>query len=423
VKLNLLQQKGIYITPILFVLFVFFVPLSPSLKSIFFALGVASVLFNPDYNQYLFYAYNTYWGRIALLFVAFIALACCWSPAPFSIQMSVLSKYSKLIYLPILAVGFINPKTRFWCINAYLLSMVITFFVAILKLNGVVHMGDPTDSGDLFYNHIVTGFMMAIACYLALLYTLKFKGWPRLAYLAVVLITSYQTLFINTGRTGYVMYLILIGLFLIQKLPFKKALVGCIAFCGVVLLAYSLSPIMQEGVHDLITDVKYLQKNKVSTSTGSLGLRLRFHDYAHTLFSKHPIIGIGTGGFQYSYSQDKPIPAWGPILNDPHSQYWMTLSEQGIIGAVFLFLFLGGLLFASFQLKESRSILWGMLVAFCMGALTDSILCYSTAGYLLIIISALCFGEFVENYAMKKKELISPVNLGVQGYKETTGTI
>lgn len=412
-NLNFLQQKGTYLTPILFVLFVFFVPLSPSLKSIFFALGVASVLFNPAYNQYLFYAYNSYWGRIALFFVVFIAIACCWSPAPFSTQMSVLSKYSKLIYLPILAVGFINPKTRFWCINAYLLSMVVTFITALLKLYGIIHIGDPTDPGDLFYNHIVTGFMMAIACYLALLYALKTTGWPRAAYLAVVLITSYQTLFINTGRTGYVMYLILISLFLIQKLPLKKALMGFIAFCGVVLLAYSLSPIMQEGVHDLITDVKYLQKNKVSTSTGSLGLRLRFHDYAHSLFSKHPILGIGTGGFQYSYSQDTPIAEWGPILNDPHSQYWMTLSEQGLVGAVFLFLFLGSLLFASFQLKESRSILWGMLVAFCVGAFTDSILCYSTAGYLLIIMSALCFGEFIEHYAKQKREECSPVSLAV----------
>jgi O-antigen ligase len=168
---------------------------------------------------------------------------------------------------------------------------------------------------------------------------------------------------------------------------------------------------MQERVNDLMTDVHYLQEHKVSTSTGSLGLRLRFHDYAHSLFSKHPIIGIGTGGFQYSYSKDQPIPVWGAVLNDPHSQYWMTLSEQGIIGALFLLLFLGSLLFASFQLKESRAILWGVLVAFCIGAFTDSILCYSTAGYLLIIISASCLGEFIEQQAIKKKETCSAVSL------------
>lgn len=109
-NLESIQEKGLYLTPILFALFVFFLPLSPSLKSIFFVLGILSVLFNPKYNQYLGHAYNTYWGRAALLLVVFVALACFWSPAPIAIRMSVLSKYCKLLYLPILAVGFIQQK-------------------------------------------------------------------------------------------------------------------------------------------------------------------------------------------------------------------------------------------------------------------------------------------------------------------------
>lgn len=403
-NMTFLREKGFYLTTTLLFLFVFFIPISPTLKSIFFALAVASILLNPNYNQYLIYAYNSYWARVALLLVAFVALACLWSPAPFSIQMGVLGKYSKLIYLPLLAVGFMNSKTRFWCINAYLLAMVFTFIVALLKLKGIVHIGDPEDAGDLFYNHIVTGFMLATACYFALVYAFRTTGWMRLAYWVVILTSSYQMFFINTGRTGYAMYLLLMGLFLIQKLPLKKAFIGCVGLVGIMMLVYSVSPVMQTGVRNLIEDVKYLKKNDLSTSVGSIGLRLQFHNYAKLLFLEHPIRGIGTGGFQYRYSQDEPVFAWGPILNDPHSQYWMTLSEQGIIGELLLFLFLGTILLASFQLKEGRALLWGVLAAFCMGSFSDSILCYSTAGYLLIVISALCFGEFLEQYAEKRSE-------------------
>jgi O-antigen ligase len=403
VSLKSLQEKCLYLTPILFVLFVFFIPISPSLKSIFFALAVASVLFNPTNTKYLFYAFNTYWGRIAVFFVAFIALACCWSPAPFSLQMSVLSKYSKLLYLPILAVGFINPKTRLWCVNAYLLSMIVTFFTALLKLYGFVEVGLVGDVGTLFYNHIITGFMMAIACYLAAVYAYQSNGLRRAAYLLVFLITSSHVLFINTGRTGYIIYFVLMGLFLLQKLSLKKALLAFSVFTALFCLAYSCSTVMQNGVHGAISDIKFFQKNNPNTS---LGYRVQFHDYAQSLLMKNPVFGVGTGGFQYSFSQEQPIPAWGPILNDPHSQYWMTLSEQGIIGLSILVLFLGSLFFAAFQLKENGAMLLGVLIAFCLSAFSDSILCYSTAGYLLIVISALCFGEYIQRYAVENKKQI-----------------
>ncbi len=408
-NLKTLQEKGAYLTPVLFALFVFFIPLSPSLKSVFFVLAIASVLFNPYYNQNLFYAFNSSWGRLALLFVGFVALACLWSPASFSMQMSVLSKYSKLLYLPILAVGFISSKTRFWCMNAYLLSMVVTCITALLKIKGFVHVGNPIDPGELFYNHIITGFMMALACYVAALQGFKFKGWPRAFYLFVVLITSYQILFLNTGRTGYVIYLLVMGLLLIQKLPLKKAFVGMLVLSALMFIAYSLSPTMQSGIHNLIVDAQSLHANNANSS---IGFRFQFHDYAQSLVRKHPFFGVGTGGFQFSFIKDQPIPAWGKLLNDPHSQYWLTLSEQGLIGAVLLGLFFASLFLAAFKLTEYKSLLLGILITFCVGSSFDSILCYSTIGYLLIVFTALSFGESIEKYALeKKKELNSVPNL------------
>ncbi len=70
-----------------------------------------------------------------------------------------------------------------------------------------------------------------------------------------------------------------------------------------------------------------------------MGFRIQFHDYARSLFVKNPLLGVGTGGFKYNFIKDNPIPAWGPLLNEPHSQYWMTLSEQGLMGMLFLWAF------------------------------------------------------------------------------------
>lgn len=409
---KLLQHKGLFLTPILLALFMFFLPLSPSLKSIFFALAVASLLFNPFYNQYFFYAYNTYWGRIGVLFVLFIGLACLWSPAPVSMRMMVLSKYSKILYLPILSVGFISAKTRIWSINAYIVSMLFTCIVSVIKLKGWIHIGyDDLDPGELFYNHILTGFMMAIACYACALLACKYTGWKRIAYWSAVLITSCQILFLNTGRTGYIIYVLLMGLFLLQQLQFKKALLGMALFSAMILLAYSFSPLMQKGVKDIINNVASVALKMKSVpfqeqkNSNSLGYRLMFHDYAKSLFAQHPIIGFGTGAFQYQYSKEQPFFSfWGPVMNDPHSQYWMTLAEQGLVGIAFLLLFLGSLFYAAFSLRENKGLLLGILMAFCISAFFDSILCYSTAGYLLIVFSALCFGEFIEQQRSDSSE-------------------
>ncbi len=214
---------------------------------------------------------------------------------------------------------------------------------------------------------------------------------------------SVQVLFMNTGRTGYIVYFILMSLLLLQKLSFKKATLGIIVFSGLIILVYDFSPVMNVRVHDLFNDVKLWQHNNPNTS---LGFRLQFHQYAQSLWVKHPVIGIGTGGFKYTFSQDKPIPAWGDELNDPHSQYWMTLAEQGIIGLALLSLFLASLLLSSFKLCETRPILLGILIIFSIGSFSDTIFCYSTAGYLLILMSALCCGELIEKHAFKTSKTL-----------------
>lgn len=393
-RIPLIKGKSILLAPIFFVLFIFFLPISPSIKSIFLVCSLMSILFTPYYNQHLFYAFNTLWGRAALGLLMFILIACLWSQAPYSMQWMVVGKYSKVLYLPILAVGFIHPRVRNLSVNVYLVSILLTCIISIIKSRFAAG-----DAGAVFYNHIITGFMVAFASYLAGLFVFQYKGWLRIYYLVLVLLTSYQVLFINTGRTGYVVYFILMVLLLLQKISFKKAVPGILLLCGVMLTVYYVSPVLQERVNDLFSDIKFIHHHQNENT--SLGYRVQFHNFAKSLFMTHPVIGIGTGGFKYSASRDNPVPSWGNELTDPHSQYWLTLSEQGIIGLLFLLFFLWSLFITSFQLTETRPILVGILAAFSSSALTDTILCYSTAGFMLVVMSALSLGELIEKRALK----------------------
>ncbi|KTD06502.1 O-antigen biosynthesis protein [Legionella gratiana] len=389
------EEKINLLAPVLIALLVFSIPISSSIKSILMVLSLAAIVFTPYYRQYLSCAFNTSWARVGLVFFLYIIIACFWSDAPFAMRYNTVDKYSKLIFLPILTVVFIKPRTRQWVLDSYISVMLLTCVLSILKARNLLELNNVSDPGEVFYNHIITGYMVALGVYLAGLQIFKVdvSRLQRFFYLSMFFLGSYQILFLNTGKTGYLIYTLLMIMLMVQKMSLKKAIVGVMLFFCTILLTYTLSLRMQVTTHVLWNDIKALQQHQ---ENNSLGFRIQFHQYAESLFKEHPIIGIGTGGFPYRFSLEQPIPAWGKKLNEPHSQYWLTLAEQGIVGIVLLFLFLGTLFITFFKLKETKPILLGLLLSFCLSSCTDTVFCYSTVGYLLIIFSALCFGELIE---------------------------
>lgn len=389
------EEKSILIAPILITLLMFCIPISSSLKSVMFMLSLAALILTPYYRVQLVDAFNTLWGRMILAFFVFILVASLWSKAPLMMRFIVINKYSKLLYLPIFAVGFINPKTRHWAFNSYFAVMLVTCFFSFLKQKGYWYLNNPEDTGEVFHNHIATGYMVALAVYFAgiLAFNPNISKWQRSYYLLMVIVGSYQIFFLNTGRTGYATYALLIALLFIQKFSFKKALMGIILFGTSIGLIYTVSPLMQVRTAALISDINYLKQHEENTS---LGFRVQFHNYARSLFERQPIFGLGTGSFKYQFSLDQPVPSWDNRLHDPHSQYWLILAEQGIVGLIFLFVLMGTLFITALKLnEETRPMLIGILISFCIVCFTDSVLCYSTAGTLLILFCALGFSELL----------------------------
>lgn len=407
------EENTIWIAPFFITVLAFVIPLSVSLKSILSVFILFAILFTPNYRRYVIAAFNTLWGRAAIAFFLYVLVACLWSDAPVSMRLSVVEKYSKMLYLPIFAVGFINPKTRHWTFNAFFAAMLITCVVSLLKQKGYIALNNIEDTGEVFHNHIATGFMVSLAVYFAgvLSFGKQIGKWQRAYYLLMMVVGSYQIFFLNTGRTGYVTFTVLMTLLLVQKLPLKKAIMGFVLLCSLIGMVYLASPLMQVRMAALVSDIKFLQQHEENTS---LGFRVQFHDYARSLFERHPITGTGTGSFKYLFRIDKPVPSWTEKLHDPHSQYWLTLSEQGVIGLAFFLFFIASLFVTAFRLSsEYRPIVLGLLVVFTLGSITDSILCYSTAGILLVLFSALGFGELIEKRAyarVAKSEMLSPTS-------------
>ncbi|MCX7091681.1 MAG: O-antigen ligase family protein [Legionellales bacterium] len=374
--------------PALLVLAMLCIALGPTMKSIGISIAAAGILLSPQYRPDLRFIFTQpiTWMIIALCGISI--LGCIWSIASPAQQISMVEKYCKLLYLPLFAAGFTHKKIRHYAIHAYLLGICITCSVSLY----CVH----SDPGSVFYNHIITGYMVAFAAYLAAWLAISTQNrWYKMGYAILILIYTSQLLFLNTGRTGIIVYAMLFLLFFLQNMSSKPLLyvILSLAIGFVVLIQFIPSNKLMQRAHMGFQDMRNYQ---LGQKNSSVGFRLQFHHYAKQLFLSKPFMGYGTGSFTPQYFKDNPIPEWDQPKPDPHSQYWLTASELGLLGILVLFLILGWLSKLSFELQEMKPILQAVLLPFCVVNYSDGLLTTSGIGYLFITFTGLCLGELIE---------------------------
>ncbi|HVT62518.1 MAG TPA: O-antigen ligase family protein [Legionellaceae bacterium] len=405
----------------------FFLPISSTGKSIFVTLSLITILLIPEYRTDLKTCFSLPWYQALLLFFAMILVACLWSPADIHTKWVVIEKYSKLLYLPILITGFRSSSTRMWGLHAFLLAALITALLSILKAHGFLEQFN-IDPDQVFRNHIIAGLISAFAAYLSLWFyqqtafsqqldfqqdaneqaddnrvcnnasscspattaNAKHRSGKKWGYLLLSVIYSYHVLFINNGRTGYVIFIGLMLLLALQIFSLKHAVLGILCIMGVTIVLFFQSPVMKAGLGAVYEDLTKYQQTDKNTA---VGFRLQFHEFAHHLFNQHPIFGTGTGGFYYHFKQDNPVPVWGPVLLDPHSQYWLIAAELGLLGMGIFLLFIFRLIQACLALQHTKPIALGILFAILLGGFSDSLIFYSSAGYFFILMIALALSE------------------------------
>src|SRR5436190_19636226 len=96
-------QRGV---PLLLAASLLALPISSTAKGICLSLSVVAILLTPAYRSELTGLFEKGWCKAAVLLFCIALVSCLWSPASYSERMLIVEKYSKLLYLPILVVGF-----------------------------------------------------------------------------------------------------------------------------------------------------------------------------------------------------------------------------------------------------------------------------------------------------------------------------
>jgi O-antigen ligase len=347
------------------------------------------------------------------LFLVVVGIACVYSVGSTQDILYSFKKSSKLLAIFILLPLFVEKKWRMRAYWAFLGAVGLTVFFALLDHLALYQIPKKLfhvepQRPDVFKDTLYTALLVAMGTFVAAQLADAYRTRPKhVMFLTVfVALSTYVMLWVNTGRSGQLIFCSLWCLFCLRVWRFKGLASGTAALFLILTMAWMaptsrLSERWIEVVNALrpkIEQITVAQDNntpspiKVEVSreaeTGSTAIRLNVWREGWRMIKERPWFGWGTGSFQLLATKAANNQAGVihvSVAKNPHNQYLNIGIQQGFFGlCALLFLFVS-LLKTSWGLPRLESgLLQGTLVAMAIGCLGNSWLTDFTTGYLFI---------------------------------------
>lgn len=347
-------------------------------------------------------------AAIALFTV--LALSLAYTTAGMNEAVNFLLKYRKLLMFPVLLLVLRGEGSAKWggaAIWALFAALTISMLLTYTNAFGWTALGPmhdtqgPVSKPWVFKDHISGGLMMAFLIWLSmsLAKSMSKPVWRWLLYLNALL-ALVNVLFVLQGRTGQVVALIYIAVFIVwqlsQLLHLRGARAGrirlaatlaCIVAC--MGLAYYAFTAKDSRLADTGQEITSFEDNNQVTSAG---VRLEFYRRSVDLFAHRPIAGYGVGSVLPEFERLAKNQTGGRAVmaGNPHNEFLLMGVQLGVIG-IALFLWLLVALYRECRLVDplARNVIYGYLLAFFAGCFANSLLLNFTEGSLFVLLSGI----------------------------------
>lgn len=383
-KTPLLKNHFKSLSQIFAVITAFVLPLSTAALEIFFLASVVCCVLAGDWKKHYEMLRHNRMSLMFMIFFALFVMGISYSVASRSEVLYTLTKYSKFLLGFFLFSIFSHKKTRYYAVFAFLLATTLTLLLSYAKFFGwnILHLYNG-DSG-VFKDHIFTGFLLAFGSYTYALLAFSNLKW-RLFFIILFLLACFNVLFINLGRTGYVVFFSLLLLLSWQQLSWKG--LGIALLLSIFLLGGTLffSSNFNNRFFTVHKEIQQYDKGKQNTSTG---LRLSFYKNSLQLFTQHPWIGTGTGSFAKVYASVAKDNQW--LTRNPHNEYVNIAVQFGLLGMMVLLALFATHWQQSFRLPWFlKNFAQAVLISIAVGCLFNSWLMDVTQGFFYVFFTAL----------------------------------
>jgi len=309
--------------------------------------------------------------------LALAALGMFWGAGNVKENIRYFEKYAGLILALALFTLPLDRRMRQRALIGFATAALLTAVVSFaFKLGLVPAVWFPTKSPTnptVFKLHITHGFFVAIGAYIFLVNALEATDprW-RAAFGVAAAITAANVLVVE-GRIGYLILAILMIYLFVQHFRWR----GVLASLVLIVVAISVAAQFPESavMRRMTTAFEELHnwQRGEHDDLSSTGTRLRFATTSVLLIAEHPVLGVGTGGYEVAYRA--AVPEGDLVSNNPHNQYLLTTVQLGLPGLLVLLSLFVVLWRLSGGMSPSECLLArGFLLAYLVGNLFNSFL-------------------------------------------------
>jgi len=342
---HFLQEYNTHLANHIIVIIAFFMPISGSVRSS----GIFILLFLLFFKKDLFVTFKeVIKNRVIQAFLLYWLMNFVW--VLFSIDPNLSYEYAKKLdyfYFPLLFLLYLDKAYLYRILSAFILGMLLSELLSYgLALSlieyvpyGIRHQSalDPSP----FIYHMGYGFVLTFTVALLLQRLLTTENLIQRMMYGLFFLTASANVFVNAGRTGYILYTvsILSLLLLMYRKKFFKTLPIALLFLTIVYtLAFNFSPVFQQRMGLLTTStVNIVNEDNLNSSVGA---RVAMGQMAIEAIKDRPWLGHGPGTAVNATSAkavelDSPI-GWLKKIPYPNidNQYFEILVQFGFVGFI-----------------------------------------------------------------------------------------
>ncbi len=316
-----------------------------------------------------------------LIFLAINIIACSYSIGGSREVSHALRKYYRLLYFPLLLPLFANARWRNAAVVTFLSAVFISVIAAMIAQIVV------------FKDSIFTSLFVAFSIFMLAHYSIDYKKF-RSTTIPIAIFFTYYLFFINIGRAGQFIFVMLFLLFMLQRLSknFKQLSIATILLVSIVIasiLAPSSFAVRQAVAMREVQ--QYIDNDEQAVPhESSLGTRFILLRNSLELIKLKPILGWGTGSFAAAYKKFAPEAQAKDVKRvNPHNQYLLTWVELGLVGLISFVAILITLAIVFYKSRQLNGYLgFGLVAAFAMGCSMNSWLLDFTSAFFFVFFAA-----------------------------------
>jgi O-antigen ligase len=395
-NMNSLAQKATAVSSPLLILFAFALPLSTSVTSVLAILLILVWVASDNLGKKLTHIFHNPLAIAVLVYIGLHAIGLLWSE-DLNCGTDLLIKQWKLLLFPVFLTLVKKDQIKYY-LAAFVTAISIQAAKAYLVWLGVISLAPGSIFTTEGTSHVVYNPMLALAIYVILQNLLFGKNRPLSKGLKILLfLFLFCNMFITVGRTGHVVFfvLLLVTLFQYFQTRSKKMLAVALLLLPLLITAiYQISPTFKSRITTAITEVQNFKSGEIT----SMGCRLWFFTNTWQLLQENWLTGVGTGDFPLEYAKINQVRSPGmPATDNPHNQYLLVTALFGLAGLLSLLSIFISQLVLAVKLKGSPVPLrLAFPIFFLVIMLSESYLQVYETGFLFSFFSSFLYKRFEE---------------------------